>query len=85
MGDLVKLFVGGLMFIFGIVGTILSAYAIRFAGLSFFVVLIVWLFDIAVISGWWVIGTPVLMLVGGLIGVVLNIFATALGAAIADS
>jgi uncharacterized membrane protein YbaN (DUF454 family) len=83
MKDWFKLIIGRLIVVLGFIGIILSAYVIQFAGLSFFVTLIAY-FLIGGFSAWWMIFTPIIILIGGIIGLFLNAFATTLGSKLLD-
>ena len=70
---------GIILFVLGILGAFLSANSIKFAGLGFIVTFVIWVFSLTAISGWWVLGIPILMFAGGLLGMLLNIVAVAIG------
>jgi len=78
-----KQVIGLLLGFFGIIGVALSAISIQYTVIGFVVTVLLVLFGV-ISNGWWIIGVPLLMFFGGLLGLLINLSVTALGAALFD-
>ena len=75
--------IGAILTVLGFIGVLLSAFTARFAMLGAVITALMYIF-LGGFSAWWIIGVPVVMLVGGIVGYGITLLVATLGTMLMD-